>query len=94
MVKLMDITVKIKKAETTGNLVIGLKSVMSAVRQGNLSDVVISLNCPKSIIDEVSHTAKLSEVPVIIFDGDSSDLGEICRKPFNIAVLGISEKKA
>lgn len=93
MVKFMDITVKIKKAETTGNLVIGLKSVMSAVRQGNLSDVIISSNCPKSLIDEVSHTAKLSEIPVINFEGDSSDLGEICRKPFHIAVLGISSKK-
>ncbi|MCK5594467.1 MAG: 50S ribosomal protein L30e [Candidatus Aenigmarchaeota archaeon] len=90
----MDITVKIKKAETTGNLVIGLKSVMSAVRQGNLSDVIVSSNCPKSLIDEVSHTAKLSEIPVTMFEGDSSDLGESCRKPFHIAVLGISLKKA
>ncbi|MBW6462446.1 MAG: 50S ribosomal protein L30e [DPANN group archaeon] len=90
----MDISLKIKKAETTGNLIIGIKSVMSAVRQGNLTDVVIASNCPKVMIDEVVHTAKLSEVPVTFFEGDSNNLGEICRKPFTIAVLGISEKKA
>ncbi|NOQ56096.1 MAG: 50S ribosomal protein L30e [Nanohaloarchaea archaeon] len=90
----MDISVKIKKAETNGNLIIGLNSVMVAVRQGNLSDVILSSNCPGNIRDDVTYTAKLSKVPVADFDGDSSDLGEICRKPFNISVLGLSEKKA
>ncbi len=94
MVIFMDITVKIKKAEVDGLLVIGAKSVVSRIRLGGLDSVIVSSNCPASLKDDILHSSKLSEVPVIDFEDDSSGLGELCKKPFTIAVLGILKKDA
>jgi len=94
MVIFMDIIAKIKKAEVDGLLVIGAKSVASRIRLGGLDSVIVSSNCPGSLKDDISHSSKLSEIPVAVFEGDSSDLGEQCKKPFTIAVLGILKKDA
>ncbi len=94
MVIFMDITVKIKKAEVDGLLVIGAKSVVSRIRLGGLDSVIVSSNCPVSLKNDILHSSKLSEIPVIDFEDDSSSLGELCKKPFTIAVLGILKKDA
>ncbi len=93
MVIFMDIGTLIKKAEADGRLVIGMKSVMSRAGAGNLDNIIFSSNCPAIVKENVSHEAKLSDIPVIDFEDDSSDLGEICKKPFMIAVLGIAKKE-
>ena len=94
MVNVMDINTKIKKAETDGQLIIGSKSVMTRVMQGTLENVIFANTCPKVLKEDISNAAKLSEIAFVDFSGDASDLGEICRKPFNISVLGIAKKNA
>ena len=94
MVMFMDIGANIKKSEAGGLLVIGAKSVVSRIRLGGLDSVIVSSNCPVTLKEDISRSSKLSEIPVVDFEGDSNDLGELCKKPFAIAVLGILKKDA
>ncbi|MEA3229603.1 MAG: ribosomal L7Ae/L30e/S12e/Gadd45 family protein [archaeon] len=88
----MDIETKIKKAAEDDGLVIGVKSVIAKAQLRGLNDIILSSNCPDVLVSNVSHVAELSEIPVERFNKNSRDLGEICRKPFTIAVLGILKK--
>lgn len=81
----------IKKALETKKIVIGAKSVVSALKHAELAEVIAASNCPPNLKADIEHNAKLSQVPLKAFEGNSTDLGSLCVKPFNIAVVGIKK---
>ncbi len=87
----MSTEAKIKNADADGLLVIGAKSVLSKARSGDLDTIVLASNCPEHLVSEVEHVASVSGIDVDKFGSDSRELGELCRKPFTISVLGLGK---
>lgn len=81
MVELKD---KLKNNEVT----LGTDKVLKQLKLGKLKQVYISSNCPKHVIDDVEHYAKLHNIKVERSDKTNEELGIMCKKPFSISVLG------
>ncbi|NOX71608.1 MAG: 50S ribosomal protein L30e [Candidatus Micrarchaeota archaeon] len=87
----MDVKDEIKRAMNDKKTVIGSKEVVSAAKTGNLSKVFCAVNIPPLKADAMKHYAKIKGFDVIMFDGNSIELGRLCGKPFGILMLGIRQ---
>ena len=85
----MSVKNEIKQALKDNKLVIGSRKVLSGVKNGKITSVVVASNCPDSVRLDMNHYSSISGVPVKSFDADSLQLGEFCGKPFNILLVGI-----
>ena len=52
---------------------------------------VVAENAPDEILEDVEYYANLSEIPFIVYDGTSVDLGSVCGKPFTVATLIVND---
>ena len=78
-----DISKVLRTAISTGNVKIGTKQTLNAVRDGKAQVVVVSSNCPDQTMKEIKN------VSLIKYPGSGVDLGVACGKPFSIAVLAV-----
>jgi large subunit ribosomal protein L30e len=83
----IDIEKALRKALKTGKVFLGSKRTMKALRKGEAKLVVLAMNCPEEIKEEI----KKHSVPTITFKGTNMDLGAICGKPFSVAALAVVE---
>jgi large subunit ribosomal protein L30e len=60
-------------------------------RVKNAKLILLASNCPQTIKEDIEYYCELSEVPVYIYKGGSSDLGALCGKPFEVSALTIKE---
>ena len=80
----------IEHAIRTGGLVIGYKQVIKGLHSGIVKEVLVSSN-GKSFMDSIKLVS--GNVPVKLISESSKELGIMCRKPFNITILGLMEGK-
>ncbi|MCS7097246.1 MAG: 50S ribosomal protein L30e [Candidatus Methanomethylicia archaeon] len=73
----------------TGKMIFGSKSAIKSVKLGKAKMIIISSTIPKNIKEDILYYAKLSNIPVIEFNGSSWDLGFICGKPFMISAITV-----
>ncbi len=87
--KKIDVTVEeIKKLLKSNKLVLGTERTLKELRQGNISKIYISKNIPKKIRAEIMNYSKLSDIGVVNLKYTNEYIGEICKKPFSVSVLG------
>ena len=53
--------------------------------------IILAVNCPKDIKEQVEYYGKISKVPVMTYKGTSMDLAAVCNKLFIISALSIRE---
>lgn len=82
---------EIKLGLKQGNLIIGTKRTIKAIRAGEVSKVIMASNCPELLADDVQHYCKLTEIPVEKLSVDCAELGSVCKKPFFVSVVGIAK---
>jgi large subunit ribosomal protein L30e len=82
----MDINKALRSAVSTGKVYFGINEAKKAVKAGKAKLIVLSLNCPKSYIEDIE---KIKKVSTYTFKGSNIDLGSTCGKPFPIAVLTV-----
>jgi large subunit ribosomal protein L30e len=87
----MDVDRGIRVAVDTGNVTLGSKKTIQALKLGNGKLVIIAENCPQEVTDDVMQYSKLSQIPVYTFQGTSVDLGSICGKPFTVATMVVND---
>lgn len=87
----MNLNADVKNKIKTNKIIVGYKEVLEAVKLDKASAVILANNCPEEIAGDIEHNAELSQVEVIKFDGNGKALGELCKKPFVIVVLGIKK---
>jgi ribosomal protein L30E len=80
----------IEHAIRTGGLVIGYKQVIKGLHSGLIKEVLVSSN-GKSFLESIKLVS--SNVPVKLLVESSKELGIMCKKPFNITILGLMEGK-
>ena len=83
--KALAITVK------TGKVVFGGNKTLTAARVGKAKLIIVASNCPRNIREDVEYYSKLSNIPSIVYNGSSLDLGMACGKPFMVSALTIKD---
>ena len=87
----MDVDRGIRVAVDTGDVILGSEKSIQSLKLGKGKLVVVARNSPKDIIEDVEYYANLSNIPFIVYDGTSVDLGSVCGKPFTVATLIIND---
>ena len=88
---MIDVNKAITTTAKTGKIQLGASSALKSAKAKKAKLILLDSNCPKRIREDIEYYCKLSEVPVSIFKGDSSDLGALCGKPFEVSALTIKE---
>ena len=87
----MDVDRGIRVAVDTGNVTLGSDKSVQSLKLGKGKLVIIAQNCPDTIMEDVLHYSKLSDIPVYNYEGTSLELGSVCGKPFTVATLIIRD---
>lgn len=82
----------IKKAIEEKKGVIGTDRTIKEMKNGNISKVYISSNCPEDVKDSLNHYGKLSGAEVVQLQYPNEEFAVICKKPFSISVMGIKKE--
>ena len=69
--------------------VLGTERTMKKLKSGEIKKIFTASNCPENIKKDLQHYSKISEVEIIETDYTNEMLGEICKKPFFISLIGV-----
>jgi len=89
MVSKPELIRAIQVAARTGSIKYGAREVTNLILHGNAKVVVVAKNAPPELRRDIEYYAKLSNIPVIVFDGTNIELGTIIGRPHSVAVLAI-----
>jgi len=84
-----DLIKAIQAAARTGSIEYGARRVKKLVLHGNAKVVIIAKNTPPELKRDIEYYAKLSKIPIIVFDGTSLELGSTIGRPHSVSVLAI-----
>ena len=88
---MIDVNKAITTTAKTGKIQIGASSALKSAKVKKAKLILLASNCPQKIRADIEYYCMLSEVPVSLFKGDSSYLGALCGKPFEVSVLTIKD---
>ena len=83
---------EILKLLRDGNLIIGNDVVKKMLKVGKISKVFLAKNCSDEMRSEITYYKKLSTFDIEECEMTNEELGELCKKPFSISVLGVTKK--
>ncbi|HEU98042.1 MAG: 50S ribosomal protein L30e [Fervidicoccaceae archaeon] len=84
-----NLETELKNALKTGKVILGSKESISVLKHGKAKMVIVATNAEPSTRKDVEYYAKLSNIPIYVFEGTSVDLGAILGKPFPIQVIAV-----
>jgi len=84
-----EIINEIKTNIDSGNLIIGFNNVERAVKKDAVKKIIIASNIPKDKEDTLKNLAVLNSCEVFKISTNNEDLGAICKKQYNIVVVGL-----
>jgi large subunit ribosomal protein L30e len=85
----VNVVREIQTALKTGKVVLGFNRTRRALVNGKAKMVIVAMNAPSDIREEIEYYSKISGTPVYVFEGTSRDLGATCNKPFFVAAMAI-----
>lgn len=85
----MKQVLEIKELVNSGKTIIGNNQVISALKDGKVTRVLLAKNAPQEIRDDAKYYAKLNDVEYVELEQDNEELGVICKKNFFIAIIGV-----
>lgn len=80
---------EIKKNLEAKKLIIGTSRTLKMLRQGKISKIFLSSNCPAEVKDEIMHFIKFTGSKLVETAYPNDELGVLCKKSFNISVLSV-----
>ena len=87
----MSLNQPIASAVSTGKCLLGTKSSIDAIKNGEAKLVVVAANCPRDEYEDIERYAQLSGIKIREFNGTSWDLGEVIGRPHMVAAIAILE---
>jgi len=88
---MIDVDKAIATVVKTGKVQFGANKAVENAKLGRAKLIVLASNCPRIMVEDVTHYGRLSSVPVVIYKGTSIDLGAVCGKPFAVSALTVRE---
>lgn len=90
--KLLDNEVKdLKDLLKKKKLVIGTEKTLKMIREMGITKVYISSNCPEKVKQDFEYYSKLNKFEIVYLKQNNEELGTVCKKPFNISVIGLKK---
>jgi ribosomal protein L30E len=86
-----DVIAEIKKSLKEEKLVFGADETLKGLKEGKFEKVYTAANCPDGLKDDIDHYSKLAGAEVVDTGIQNTELGDICKQPFSIAVMGLSK---
>ncbi|NQU78583.1 ribosomal L7Ae/L30e/S12e/Gadd45 family protein [Candidatus Woesearchaeota archaeon] len=86
-----DVIAEIKKLHTEGKLVIGGEETLKCLRGSRLSKIFLAANCKEELKQDIERFASLSGVDIVYTGIQNEDLGDVCKKPFSISIIGVQK---
>jgi ribosomal protein L30E len=80
---------EIRKNLTTKKLIIGTDETLKNIRKGLIHKVYTASNCSGDILKDLNRYSKMSGFEILDTKLPNDELGAVCKKPFNIALLGV-----
>ncbi|UCE44577.1 MAG: 50S ribosomal protein L30e [Candidatus Bathyarchaeota archaeon] len=87
----MDFNKAIATAMRTGKVLMGAKSTIESVKAGKAKLIIVAANCPQRTREDIEYYCRLSDIPLIAYNGTSRDMGAACGKPFVVSVLTLRD---
>ncbi|MEW6063051.1 MAG: ribosomal L7Ae/L30e/S12e/Gadd45 family protein [Nanoarchaeota archaeon] len=84
---------ELKKDIKEGRLIFGTERTLKSLKNGKLEKVYIASNCKRDVKEDINYYAKLSGIMVVELETNNKETSVICKKPFNISVLGLLKEK-
>ena len=81
----------IKKSLKEGKLVVGADETIKGLKTGKFTKIYLAENCPEVLKGDLTRYAGMGGVEVVETGVPNTELGDICKKPFAIAVMGLSK---
>ncbi|PIN79738.1 50S ribosomal protein L30e [Candidatus Woesearchaeota archaeon CG10_big_fil_rev_8_21_14_0_10_34_8] len=94
MAKKQEIDVQVgelKKLLKGGKVVLGTDKTLKILRLGNAKKVFLSSNCSESVRKDIEYYATLAKVPLVNLKQPNDELGTLCKKPYPVSVLSVSQ---
>mgnify|MGYP001031569769 FL=1 len=88
---MIDINKAIATTVRTGKVLFGANNAVKNAKVGKAKLIIVAANCPQEIRGDIEYYCRLSDVPIVIYNGTSIDLGAVCGKPFMVSALTIRE---
>lgn len=80
---------ELKMLLKTGKVEFGAKKAIRAVKLGKAKMVIIAANAPPDVRKDLEYYAKLSNIPIYVYEGTSVDLGTLCGRPHVISTITV-----
>lgn len=80
---------EIRKNLTTKKLIIGTDETLKNIRKGLITKVYVASNCSEDLMKDLRRYSKISGFEIFDTKLPNDELGAVCKKPFNIALLGV-----
>lgn len=91
-VKEMDANIsELKKLLKTDKIILGTDRTLKLLKLGSADRVFLSSNCPEEVKKDIEYYAKLSNVPLIHLKQPNDELGILCKKPYPVSVLSVTQ---
>ncbi len=78
---------ELRKALKEKSLTLGTEQTLKKLKNGEVKTVFLASNCPEQIRTKVEHYCKVSGAKVVELDLPDKEIGLLCRKQYNVAVL-------
>ncbi|WP_309492642.1 50S ribosomal protein L30e [Candidatus Hecatella orcuttiae] len=91
MTSVVDLTKALAMLVKTGKVTYGFKETLEMLKSGKAKMIIFAGNCPAEKREQLERLAKLSQTPILQYQGSSVDLGLTCGKPFTVSVLAVRE---
>jgi large subunit ribosomal protein L30e len=88
---MIDVDKAIGTAVKTGKVLFGANKAVESVKLNRAKLIVLASNCPLNIMHDIKFYSRFSNIPLVIYKGNSIDLGAICGKPFMVSALTVRE---
>ena len=88
---MVDVNREIEKAVKTGRVFFGCNSAVKNALEGKAKLIILAENCPEKMRRKIERYSKLSNIPILIYNGSGRELGKVCGKPFTVSALSIRE---
>jgi large subunit ribosomal protein L30e len=86
-----DLSNDIRLAVDSGVTALGLNEVIKSIRDAKAKLIIVASKNKESTMQDISHMAKVANVPVEIFEGNPIELGAVCGKPFSVSAVSVIE---
>ncbi len=88
---MIDVDKAIATAVKTGKVQFGANKAVESAKLNRAKLIVLASNCPRTVMDDIRRYSGFSNIPLVIYKGNSIDLGAICGKPFMVSALTVRE---